>query len=250
MVDDEPSFTEALAVGLRREGFEVRTAADGRSALAEIDRSAPDLVLLDVMLPGMSGLDVCREIRKTTQVPLIMVTARVDEIDAVVGLEVGADDYVTKPYRLRELVARMRAALRRAGPQPPPAAAGRADPAAATPAGGGCLVEGDVELDIDRHDLRVRGQSVSLALKEFELLACLLANAGKVVTRDALMQRVWGYDGIGDTKTIDVHVKRLRAKIEDDASNPQRITTVRGLGYRYERSPVPAAPAVEPCAVE
>ena len=223
VVDDEPSFTEALSVGLRREGFEVRTAADGRAALDEISESEPDLILLDVMLPGMSGLDVCREIRKTTRVPLIMVTARAEEIDAVVGLEVGADDYVCKPYRMRELVARMRAVLRRASPQP-------SEPEAA------CLVEGDVTLDIDRHELRVRGELVSLALKEFELLAYLLANAGRVVTRDSLMQNVWGYNYIGDTKTIDVHVKRLRAKIEDDPSDPQRITTIRGLGYRYERS--------------
>lgn len=223
VVDDEPSFTEALSVGLRREGFEVRTAADGRAALAEISESEPDLILLDVMLPGMSGLDVCREIRKTTQVPLIMVTARGEEIDAVVGLEVGADDYVSKPYRMRELVARMRAVLRRASPQPSELEAT-------------CLVEGDVNLDIDRHELRVRGELVSLALKEFELLAYLLANAGRVVTRDSLMQNVWGYNYVGDTKTIDVHVKRLRAKIEDDPSSPQRITTIRGLGYRYERS--------------
>lgn len=223
VVDDEPSFTEALSVGLRREGFEVRTAADGRAALAEISESEPDLVLLDVMLPGMSGLDVCREIRKQSRVPLIMVTARAEEIDAVVGLEVGADDYVAKPYRMRELVARMRAVLRRASGQPPE------DIAA-------CLVEGDVVLDIDRHELRVRGELVSLALKEFELLAYLLSHAGRVVTRDSLMQNVWGYDYVGDTKTIDVHVKRLRAKIEDDPSNPQRITTIRGLGYRYERA--------------
>ena len=223
VVDDEPSFTEALSVGLRREGFEVRTAADGRAALDEISESEPDLILLDVMLPGMSGLDVCREIRKTTRVPLIMVTARGEEIDAVVGLEVGADDYVSKPYRMRELVARMRAVLRRASPQP-------SEPEAT------CLVEGDIALDIDRHELRVRGELVSLALKEFELLAYLLANAGRVVTRDSLMQNVWGYNYVGDTKTIDVHVKRLRAKIEDDPSSPQRITTIRGLGYRYERS--------------
>ncbi len=229
VVDDEPSFTEALTVGLRREGFEVRTAADGRAALAEINEAEPDLVLLDVMLPGMSGLDVCREIRKQSRVPLIMVTARAEEIDAVVGLEVGADDYVAKPYRMRELVARMRAVLRRASGQPP-----ESDSAA-------CLVEGDVELDVDRHELRVRGELVTLALKEFELLAYLLAHAGRVVTRDSLMQNVWGYNYVGDTKTIDVHVKRLRAKIEDDPSNPKRITTIRGLGYRYERAVPPVA---------
>ncbi|WP_420437398.1 response regulator [Candidatus Poriferisodalis sp.] len=225
VVDDEPSFTEALSVGLRREGFEVRTAADGRAALAAISESEPDLVLLDVMLPGMSGLDVCREIRKRSRVPLIMVTARGEEIDAVVGLEVGADDYVAKPYRLRELVARMRAVLRRAASQPAEAQASAV-----------CLVEGDVELDIDRHELRVRGELVTLALKEFELLAYLLGHAGRVVTRDSLMQNVWGYNYVGDTKTIDVHVKRLRAKIEDDPANPERITTIRGLGYRYERA--------------
>ena len=224
VVDDEPSFTEALSVGLRRRGFEVRTAADGRAALKAIDESEPDLVLLDVMLPGMSGLDVCREIRKNSKVPLIMLTALGEETDAVVGLEIGADDYVAKPYRLHELVARIRAVLRRAADQPaePPA-----DP---------CLREGEVELDVDSHELRVRGELVTLALKEFELLAYLLTHAGRVVTRDSLMQNVWGYNYVGDTKTIDVHVKRLRAKIEDDPANPQRITTIRGLGYRYERA--------------
>jgi len=236
VVDDEPSFTEALSVGLRREGFEVRTAADGRAALAEINEAEPDLVLLDVMLPGMSGLDVCREIRKQSRVPLIMVTARAEEIDAVVGLEVGADDYVAKPYRMRELVARMRAVLRRASEQSPPSqpSGPPSQPSDLLPQPQ--LIEGDVELDIDRHELRVRGELVTLALREFELLAYLMARAGRVVTRDSLMQNVWGYNYVGDTKTIDVHVKRLRAKIEDDPSSPQRITTIRGLGYRYERS--------------
>ncbi len=236
VVDDEPSFTEALTVGLRREGFEVRTAADGRAALAEINEAEPDLVLLDVMLPGMSGLDVCREIRKQSRVPLIMVTARAEEIDAVVGLEVGADDYVAKPYRMRELVARMRAVLRRASEQSPPSqpSGPPSQPSDLLPQPQ--LIEGDVELDIDRHELRVRGELVTLALREFELLAYLMARAGRVVTRDSLMQNVWGYNYVGDTKTIDVHVKRLRAKIEDDPSSPQRITTIRGLGYRYERS--------------
>lgn len=234
VVDDEPSFTEALTVGLRREGFEVRVAADGVTALSEISASEPDLVLLDVMLPGMSGLDVCREIRKSSQVPLIMVTARGEEIDAVVGLEVGADDYVAKPYRLRELVARMRALLRRTSHSP---SEGADEPTN--------LVEGEVSLDIARHELRVHGELVTLALREFELLAYLLANAGRVVTRDSLMQNVWGSNYvsgsyIGDTKTIDVHVKRLRAKIEDDPAHPQLITTIRGLGYRYERAPGPA----------
>ncbi len=241
VVDDEPSFTEALSVGLRREGFEVRTAADGRAALAEINEAEPDLVLLDVMLPGMSGLDVCREIRKQSRVPLIMVTARAEEIDAVVGLEVGADDYVAKPYRMRELVARMRAVLRRASEQSPPSqpSGPPSPPSDLLPQPQ--LIEGDVELDIDRHELRVRGELVTLALREFELLAYLMARAGRVVTRDSLMQNVWGYNYVGDTKTIDVHVKRLRAKIEDDPSSPQRITTIRGLGYRYERASSPAA---------
>ncbi|MDE0499703.1 MAG: response regulator transcription factor [Acidimicrobiaceae bacterium] len=241
VVDDEPSFTEALTVGLRREGFEVRTAADGRAALAEINEAEPDLVLLDVMLPGMSGLDVCRELRKQSRVPLIMVTARAEEIDAVVGLEVGADDYVAKPYRMRELVARMRAVLRRASEQSPPSqpSGPPSQPSDLLPQPQ--LIEGDVELDIDRHELRVRGELVTLALREFELLAYLMARAGRVVTRDSLMQDVWGYDYVGDTKTIDVHVKRLRAKIEDDPSSPQRITTIRGLGYRYERASSPAA---------
>ena len=241
VVDDEPSFTEALSVGLRREGFEVRTAADGRAALAEISESEPDLVLLDVMLPGMSGLDVCREIRKQSRVPLIMVTARAEEIDAVVGLEVGADDYVAKPYRMRELVARMRAVLRRASDQSLPSLSSRPPSQPSDPLPQPQLIEGDVVLDIDRHELRVRGELVSLALREFELLAYLLSHAGRVVTRDSLMQNVWGYDYVGDTKTIDVHVKRLRAKIEDDPSSPKRITTIRGLGYRYERASSPAA---------
>lgn len=236
VVDDEPSFTEALSVGLRREGFEVRTAADGRAALTEINEAEPDLVLLDVMLPGMSGLDVCREIRKQSRVPLIMVTARAEEIDAVVGLEVGADDYVAKPYRMRELVARIRAVLRRASDQSPPSPPSDPPSPPPDPLPQPQLVEGDVVLDIDRHELRVRGELVTLALREFELLEYLLAHAGRVVTRDSLMQNVWGYNYMGDTKTIDVHVKRLRAKIEDDPSNPQRITTIRGLGYRYERA--------------
>ena len=227
VVDDEPSYAEALTVSLRREGFEVTVVADGSSAIAEIEANPPDLVLLDVMLPGMSGVDVCRQVRKSSSVPVIMVTARAEEIDAVVGLEVGADDDVTKPYRLRELVARMRAVLRR----------GRGDPDVV---GGedvdAVLAEGDLELDLGRHELRVAGALVPLALKEFELLAYLLERSGQVVTRDSLMQNVWGYDYIGDTKTIDVHVKRLRSKIEEDPARPTRITTIRGVGYRYERS--------------
>ncbi len=225
VVDDEPSYVEALLVSLRREGFDVRAAEDGPSAMDSIRAEPPDLVLLDVMLPGMSGVDVCREIRKTSTIPVIMVTAKGEEIDAVVGLEVGADDYVTKPYRLRELVARMRAVLRRGGVR-----TGDPDVQVAS-----VMSEGDLEVDLDRHEVTLRGELVPLALKEFELLTHLLENAGRVVTRDSLMQNVWGYDYFGDTKTIDVHVKRLRSKIEDDPSHPSRITTVRGVGYRYER---------------
>ncbi|MFQ3315910.1 MAG: two-component system response regulator RegX3 [Candidatus Poriferisodalaceae bacterium] len=227
VIDDEPSFTEALSLSLKREGFEVDTADDGVSALSAIARKLPDLILLDVMLPGMSGVDVCREIRKTSTVPIIMVTARGEEIDAVVALEVGADDYVTKPYRLRELVARMRAVLRRSSNEfvsEPPASKYQK------------LVEGDVTLDLERHELRVREVLVTLALKEFELLTFLIENAGRVVTRDSLMENVWGYDYFGDTKTIDVHVKRLRTKIESNPAEPTKITTIRGLGYRYEKT--------------
>ncbi len=226
VVDDEPSYADALTVSLRREGFDVTAVADGSAAMAAIEKSPPDLILLDVMLPGMSGIDICREIRKTSRVPVIMVTARGEEIDAVVGLEVGADDYVTKPYRLRELVARMRAVLRRGGGS----VEGSDDEIDAV------LREGDLELDLGRHELRVRGELVTLALKEFELLAYLLERSGRVVTRDSIMQNVWGYDYLGDTKTIDVHVKRLRSKIEEDPARPTRITTIRGVGYRYERS--------------
>ena len=230
VIDDEPSFTEALSLSLKREGFEVDTADDGVSALSAIARKLPDLVLLDVMLPGISGVDVCREIRKTSTVPIIMVTARGEEIDAVVALEVGADDYVTKPYRLRELVARMRAVLRRTSNElvrEPPFNNDQK------------LVQGDVQLDLERHELRVKEKLVTLALKEFELLTFLIENAGRVVTRDSLMEHVWGYDYFGDTKTIDVHVKRLRTKIESNPSEPTKITTVRGLGYRYEKTKSP-----------
>ncbi|MBV30398.1 MAG: DNA-binding response regulator [Actinobacteria bacterium] len=227
VIDDEPSFTEALSLSLKREGFEVDTADDGVSALSAIARKLPDLVLLDVMLPGISGVDVCREIRKTSTVPIIMVTARGEEIDAVVALEVGADDYVTKPYRLRELVARMRAVLRRSSNEfvrEPPSNNDQK------------LVQGDVTLDLERHELRVKEKLVTLALKEFELLTFLIENAGRVVTRDSLMENVWGYDYFGDTKTIDVHIKRLRTKIESNPAEPTKITTIRGLGYRYEKT--------------
>jgi two-component system, OmpR family, response regulator RegX3 len=226
VVEDEESFVEALTVGLKREGFRVETAADGATALERFDEVQPDLVLLDVMLPTMSGIDVCRALRKRTQVPIIMVTAKGAEIDTVVGLEVGADDYVTKPFRMRELVARMRAVLRRAAP---PAAAVTA------PVPGAAMAVGDVALDVDQHTVTVRGDDVALPLKEFELLHLLLVNVGRVLPREVLIDRVWGHDYVGDTKTLDVHIKRLRAKIEDDAANPTRIVTIRGLGYKYQR---------------
>jgi len=224
VVEDEDSFVEALTVGLQREGFRVEVARDGATALDRFDAVAPDLVLLDVMLPRVSGLDVCREIRSRSKVPIIMVTAKGSEIDTVVGLEVGADDYVTKPYRLRELVARMRAVLRRA-PMEIETSAVEA---------GMVLEVGDVRLDPDRHEVVIRGREVGLPLKEFELLALLLENAGRVLTRDTLIDRIWGHDYVGDTKTLDVHIKRLRSKVEDDPSSPTRIVTIRGLGYKYD----------------
>ena len=224
VVEDEASFVEALTIGLRREGFEVAVARDGFEALEQFDAVKPDLVLLDVMLPRLSGIDVCRQLRKRTQVPIIMVTAKSEEIDTVVGLEVGADDYVTKPYRLRELVARMRAVLRRA----PGDHAGELGPAAVT--------VGEVSLDPDEHVVTVDGERVSLPLKEFELLHVLLANAGRVLPRETLIDRVWGSDYVGDTKTLDVHVKRLRSKLEPDPAHPTRIVTIRGLGYKYQRT--------------
>ena len=223
VVEDEASFVEALSIGLRREGFQVEVAVDGYDALDRFDFVKPDLVLLDVMLPRVSGIDVCRQLRKRSQVPIIMVTAKGAEIDTVVGLEVGADDYVTKPYRLRELVARMRAVLRRS----PGDQAGELGPTA--------IEVGDVILDPDEHVVSVGGEPISLPLKEFELLHVLLANAGRVLPRETLIDRVWGNDYVGDTKTLDVHVKRLRSKIEPDPSAPSRIVTIRGLGYKYER---------------
>lgn len=228
VVEDEASFVEALTIGLRREGFEVVVAVDGAEALELFDETQPDVVLLDVMLPKISGIDVCRQLRKKTQVPIIMVTAKGAEIDTVVGLEVGADDYVTKPYRLRELVARMRAVLRRTELN------GSGGGATALTAG---LVQvGDVSLDPEEHRVSVGGQELALPLKEFELLHILLANAGRVLPRDTLIDRVWGSDYVGDTKTLDVHVKRLRSKVEADPATPTRIVTIRGLGYKYERT--------------
>ena len=222
VVEDEEAFVEALTVGLKREGFRVQVARDGAEALAVFDAVAPDLVLLDVMLPKVSGIDVCRELRGRSKVPIIMVTAKAAEIDTVVGLEVGADDYVTKPYRLRELVARMRAVLRRRPVAEPAVLSGES------------MTVGDVTIDPEGHEVLVRGEPVSLPLKEFELLALLVENAGRVLPRESLIDRVWGLDYVGDTKTLDVHVKRLRSKIEDDPSHPTRIVTIRGLGYKYE----------------
>ncbi len=222
VVEDEDSFIEALTVGLRREAFRVHVARDGAQALELFDVVRPDLVLLDVMLPKVSGIDVCRELRTRSRVPIIMVTAKGSEIDTVVGLEVGADDYVTKPYRLRELVARIRAVLRRRPIDDHPAASGEA------------VTVGDVSLDPERHEVTIRGEAVSLPLKEFELLGLLLENAGRVLSRETLIDRVWGPDYVGDTKTLDVHVKRLRTKVEPEPSTPTRIVTIRGLGYKYE----------------
>jgi len=229
VVEDEASFVEALQIGLSREGFRVEVAGDGAEALERFAQVKPDIVLLDVMLPRVSGLDVCRQIRAQSSVPIIMVTAKSGEIDTVVGLEVGADDYVTKPYRIRELVARIRALLRRASGD----TTGEVERSAAT----STLRVGDVTLDPEAHRLTVRGEEVTVPLKEFEVLHLLLANAGRVLTREVLIDRVWGSDYVGDTKTLDVHIKRLRSKIEVDPSAPTRIVTIRGLGYKYERVP-------------
>ena len=226
LVEDEESFVDALTIGLKKEGFRVEVARDGMEALNKFDVVQPDVVLLDVMLPKISGIDVCRQLRKKTQVPIIMVTAKGAEIDTVVGLEVGADDYITKPYRMRELVARMRAVLRRV---PNEATAGMTD------LDGNTLMVGEVVLDPDQHKVVVNGAEVAMPLKEFELLHILLANAGRVLPRETLIDRVWGTDYVGDTKTLDVHIKRLRAKVEDDPASPTRIVTIRGLGYKFER---------------
>ena len=226
LVEDEESFIDALTVGLKKEGFRVEVARDGMEALNKFDVVQPDVVLLDVMLPKISGIDVCRQLRKKTQVPIIMVTAKGAEIDTVGGLEVGADDYITKPYRMRELVARMRAVLRRV---PNESTSGMTD------LDGNTLVVGEVILDPEQHKVVVNGAEVAMPLKEFELLHILLANAGRVLPRETLIDRVWGTDYVGDTKTLDVHIKRLRAKVEDDPASPTRIVTIRGLGYKFER---------------
>jgi two-component system response regulator RegX3 len=232
LAEDEESFVDALAIGLSREGFDVVVARDGNEALEMFNRLEPDLVLLDIMLPKLSGIDVCRAIRSRSSVPIIMVTAKGTEIDTVVGLEMGADDYVTKPYRLRELVARMHAVLRRAPRAGPGDGPGGTDVSLAADAGARDV--GDVRVDSDRHRVFVRGEEVHLRRKEFELLALLIENPGRVLTRDTLIDRVWGTDYVGDTKTLDVHIKRLRTHVERDPSAPTIITTVRGVGYRFE----------------
>ncbi|MBE7187470.1 response regulator transcription factor [Jatrophihabitans endophyticus] len=220
VVEDEESFSDALSYMLRREGYEVEVAANGLDALSAFDRSGADLVLLDLMLPGLSGTEVCRELRSRSNVPIIMVTARDTEVDKVVGLELGADDYVTKPFSSRELVARIRAVLRR-GAEPEELLLN--------------VVEaGPVRMDVERHVVSVDGHQVAMPLKEFDLLELLLRNAGRVLTRGQLIDRVWGADYVGDTKTLDVHVKRLRAKIEPDPASPKYLVTVRGLGYKFE----------------
>jgi two-component system response regulator RegX3 len=221
VVEDEESFSDALSYMLRREGFDAVVTATGPEALEEFDRDGADIVLLDLMLPGLSGTEVCRTLRSRSNVPIIMLTAKDTEIDKVVGLELGADDYVTKPYSARELVARIRAVLRRRGETP------------AAPEDG-VLAAGPVRMDVERHVVAVDGATVALPLKEFDLLELLLRNAGRVLTRGQLIDRVWGSDYVGDTKTLDVHVKRLRAKIEPDPANPVHLLTVRGLGYKLE----------------
>jgi two-component system response regulator RegX3 len=225
LVEDEESFIDALTIGLKKEGFRVEVARDGMEALAKFDSVRPDLVLLDVMLPKISGIDVCRQLRKKSQVPIIMVTAKGAEIDTVVGLEVGADDYITKPYRMRELVARMRAVLRRSSDESNNM--GDLD--------GNAMEVGTIALDPEQHRVLVHGQEVTMPLKEFELLHILMANAGRVLPRETLIDRVWGTDYVGDTKTLDVHIKRLRSKVEDDPAAPTRIVTIRGLGYKFEK---------------
>jgi two-component system response regulator RegX3 len=230
LAEDEESFVDALVVGLGHEGFKVSVARDGMEALQLFDEIAPDMVLLDMMLPKLSGIDVCRSIRARSNVPIIMVTAKGAEIDTVVALEVGADDYVTKPYRLRELVARMRAVMRRMAAAPDERTGG-------WHAGGdeeATWEAGNVRVDLDQRRVHVRGEEVRLRRKEFELLRLLVENAGRVLTRDVLIDRVWGTDYIGDTKTLDVHIKRLRSRIEVDPSSPKLITTVRGVGYRFD----------------
>ena len=221
LVEDQESLSEPLAILLERDGYAVTIAADGHEALAEFAKGATDLVLLDLMLPGIPGMDVCREIRKTSAVPIIMLTAKDTEVDIVVGLELGADDYVTKPYRSSELLARIKAVLRRKAVE---ADTHEAD----------TLAVGNISMDVERHRVTVGGTPVPMPLKEFDLLEYFLRNPGRVLTRGQLIDRVWGSDYFGDTKTLDVHIKRVRAKIEADPKEPVILTTVRGLGYRLE----------------
>ncbi|NUS72192.1 MAG: response regulator transcription factor [Corynebacteriales bacterium] len=221
VVEDEESFADALSYMLRKEGFDVDVAMTGPDALTQFDAQGADLVLLDQMLPGMSGSEVCRELRNRSAVAIIMVTARDSEVDKVVGLELGADDYVTKPYSPRELVARIRAVLRR-------------KEATREESSGVALSAGPVRMDVERHTVTVNNDAVQLPLKEFELLELLLRNAGRVLTRGQLIDRVWGTDYVGDTKTLDVHIKRLRSKLEPEPSAPRYLVTVRGLGYKFQ----------------
>ena len=220
IVEDEESFSDPLSYLLRKEGYDVVVTETGPDGLAEFDKNGADLVLLDLMLPGLSGIDVCRTLRQRSSVPVIMLTAKDSEIDKVVGLELGADDYVTKPYSSRELLARVKAVLRRL-----------AEPEDLFPS---TIEAGPVRMDVERHTVTVNGKPTALPLKEFELLEMLLRNAGRVLTRMQLIDRVWGSDYVGDTKTLDVHIKRLRAKIEPDPARPKHIVTVRGLGYKFE----------------
>ncbi|WP_341952724.1 response regulator transcription factor [Salinibacterium sp. TMP30] len=220
IVEDESSLSEPLAFLLEREGYETAIAEDGPAGLAEFDRNGADLLLLDLMLPGLAGTEVCREIRTRSSVPIIMLTAKDSEVDIVVGLELGADDYMTKPYSTRELLARIRAVLRR-----------RTEDVDEHES---ILEAGGVRMDVERHTVTVDGVDVSMPLKEFELLELLLRNSGRVLTRGQLIDRVWGADYFGDTKTLDVHIKRIRSKIEKTPSQPKMLVTVRGLGYRFE----------------
>lgn len=220
VVEDEESFSEAISFMLTREGYEVAVARDGHGAVDEFDRRGADLILLDLMLPGLSGTEVCKHLRSKSMVPIIMLTAKDSEIDKVVGLELGADDYVTKPFSSRELLARIRAVLRRHG-----------DVEEVLPA---VIESGPVRIDIDRHVVTVRGEAVPMPLKEFDLLEFLVRNSGRVMTRAQLIDRVWGADYVGDTKTLDVHVKRLRAKLEEDPAHPVHLLTIRGLGYKFD----------------
>ena len=221
VVEDEESFRDALAFVLSKEGFEVKLVQDGQAAVETFQKEGADLILLDLMLPGMSGLEVCKNIRAKSNVPIIMVTAKNEEVDKVIGLELGADDYVTKPFSSRELVARIKAVLRRGSD-------------VEVESNFGVLEVGPVRIDIDRHSVSVRGEPVSLPLKEFDLLELLVRNSGRVLTRGQLIDRVWGNNYVGDTKTLDVHIKRLRAKIEEDPAEPVHLLTIRGLGYKFE----------------